>query len=130
MRRTVLADTVSEWTEIPKGGMHGTDPSKATWSIWYNHAVVPLYAVIGVASFVCSFFMYRCASLRKFVHACFVRLHAAQTTRLAVSRRASETCALTLRRLSPQVLFGPHGDCVEQVDARDVRPPGHERPPR
>ena len=58
-RHVLDSYTVSEWTEIPKGGMHGTDPSKATWSIWYNHAVVPLYAVIGVASFVCSFFMYR-----------------------------------------------------------------------
>ena len=51
--------TVKEWTEIPKGGFHGSDARKATWSIWYNHAVVPLYVVIVVATSAMSWFLYR-----------------------------------------------------------------------
>ena len=51
--------TLNTWLEIPKGGMHGTDRKAAIWSIWYNHAVVPLYAVSVVAAGLCSWFMYR-----------------------------------------------------------------------
>ena len=50
---------VQGWSEIPAGGFHGTDKAKATWSIWYNHAVVPLYAVIVVATGTMSWFLYR-----------------------------------------------------------------------
>ena len=51
--------TLNTWLEIPKGGMHGTNRKAAIWSIWYNHAVVPLYAVSVIAAGLCSWFMYR-----------------------------------------------------------------------
>merc|ERR1711907_917584 len=36
---------------IPKG--------RSALKIWYNPAIIPLYAVIGLASFNCSSFMYK-----------------------------------------------------------------------
>ena len=44
-------DAVANWREIPIGGIHrGPDAVK---KIWYNHAIVPLWAAIGLASVVC-----------------------------------------------------------------------------
>lgn len=51
--------TLNTWQEIPKGGIHGSDRTKAIWSIWYNHAVVPLYLTSLVAAGLCSWFLYR-----------------------------------------------------------------------
>ena len=42
-------DAVANWREIPKG--------KQVKAIWYNHAIVPLWAAIGLASVVCGGFM-------------------------------------------------------------------------
>merc|ERR1719337_515761 len=42
-------DAVNNWREIPKGV-----PIK---KIWYNHAIVPLWGAIGLASVVCGGFM-------------------------------------------------------------------------
>merc|ERR1719213_993662 len=39
--------------------MHGSNRSKAIWSIWYNHAVVPLYVVLGTATFAMTWFLTR-----------------------------------------------------------------------
>jgi hypothetical protein len=50
---------VKEWSEIPKGGIHGTNKTNAIWSIWYNHAVTPLYATIALATAVMVWFLYR-----------------------------------------------------------------------
>ena len=48
-------DAVANWQEIPKGGINrGPDAIK---KIWYNHAIVPLWATIGLASVVCGGFM-------------------------------------------------------------------------
>ena len=49
--------TLNTWVEIPKGGIHGSDRKAAIWSIWYNHAIVPLYAVSAVAGALSCFFM-------------------------------------------------------------------------
>ena len=51
--------TLNTWVEIPKGGIHGSDRKAAIWSIWYNHAIVPLYGVSIIAASLCSWFMYR-----------------------------------------------------------------------
>jgi hypothetical protein len=51
--------TLNTWQEIPKGGLHGSDRSKAIWSIWYNHAIIPLYAVSIIAACLSTWFMYR-----------------------------------------------------------------------
>lgn len=51
--------TLNTWVEIPKGGIHGSNRKNAIWSIWYNHAIVPLYAVSIVAAGLCTWFMYR-----------------------------------------------------------------------
>jgi len=49
------APTLTTWQEIPKGGLY----KGRVMSIWYNHAVVPIFAVIGAATLLCSFFMYK-----------------------------------------------------------------------
>merc|ERR1719454_998463 len=51
--------TLNTWVEIPKGGIHGSDRKAAIWSIWYNHAIIPLYAVSAIAAGLSTFFMYR-----------------------------------------------------------------------
>ena len=66
--------TLNTWLEIPKGGYHGADRTKAIWSIWYNHAVVPLYVVCVVAASLCGWFMYRCVCV--YTHAELTRLDA------------------------------------------------------
>lgn len=43
--------SVTTWQELPRG--------KDPWKIWYNHAIIPLYAVSVVAAGLCSFFMYK-----------------------------------------------------------------------
>lgn len=49
--------TLNTWQEIPKGGIY-RGPG-IVWKIWYNHAIIPLYAVsIGAASLT-TYFMYR-----------------------------------------------------------------------
>jgi hypothetical protein len=54
------AATLRTWQEIPVGGIHGTaNRPDAVMSIWYNHAVVPLYAVSAVAAGLCCWFLYR-----------------------------------------------------------------------
>ena len=49
--------TLNTWQEIPRGGFHGTNRTKAIWSIWYNHAIIPLWGAIGLASVVCGGFL-------------------------------------------------------------------------
>jgi len=46
-------DAVKNWQEIPKGGLYKGDVKK----IWYNHAIVPLWAAMGLASVVCGGFL-------------------------------------------------------------------------
>jgi hypothetical protein len=53
MVRLGWEDAVKNWQEIPKGGLYKGDIKK----IWYNHAIVPLWAAIGLASVVCGGFM-------------------------------------------------------------------------
>ena len=51
-------DAVTKWQETPVGGMNGTANHKdALWRIWYNPAIIPLYATIGLAAAVCAGFM-------------------------------------------------------------------------
>lgn len=48
-------DSVTKWQEIPVGGINrGPD---AVWKIWYNPAILPLYAAIGFGAAVCAGFM-------------------------------------------------------------------------
>ena len=55
------APTVTTWQEIPKGGLlyKGMNRKQIIWKIWYNHAVTPLYAVIGLATVLMFFFMWK-----------------------------------------------------------------------
>jgi hypothetical protein len=46
-------DAVKNWQEIPKGGLYKGNIKK----IWYNHAIVPLWASIALAGAVCGGFM-------------------------------------------------------------------------
>ena len=47
--------TLNTWQEIPKGGIYrGKD---IVWKIWYNHAIVPPYAVSIAAAGLSSYFM-------------------------------------------------------------------------
>jgi len=46
-------DAVRNWQEIPRGGPHKGN----VWKIWYNPAIIPLWATIGLASVVCGGFM-------------------------------------------------------------------------
>jgi hypothetical protein len=51
------AASITTWQEMPVGGIHrGGNMFK---KIWYNDAVVPIFAVIAVAAGLCGFFMYR-----------------------------------------------------------------------
>ena len=55
------APTVTTWQEIPKGGLlyKGMNRKQIIWKIWYNHAVTPLYAVIGLATALMFFFLWK-----------------------------------------------------------------------
>ena len=49
--------TLTTWQELPVGGINrGPDAFK---KIWYNHAVVPIFVVIGLAAALCCWFMFK-----------------------------------------------------------------------
>lgn len=49
------APAIVNWQEVPIGGIHrGPDAFK---KMWYNHAIVPLFATIALASMVCGGFL-------------------------------------------------------------------------
>jgi hypothetical protein len=49
--------TLNSWQELPKGGIYrGPDAFK---KIWYNHAVVPIFVVVGAAAVLCVWFMFK-----------------------------------------------------------------------
>lgn len=54
------APAVTTWYEIPRGGPYaGLSYKETVWKIWYNHAIVPLYGVLGLATGLMCFFMYK-----------------------------------------------------------------------
>lgn len=88
---TVLeAPATARWQEVPVGGIYrGPD---IMWKIWYNHAVVPIFAVIGIASVLCGWFLWRCVwnartSPQNLSHPCVCFNRASRTSSHSQERR-------------------------------------------
>lgn len=74
------APTLKSWQEVPVGGLNRASKlsggwtkdgyeKSVMWKIWYNHAVVPIFVVVGAAGALCGWFMYKYAALPQPPHA-------------------------------------------------------------